>query len=34
MKYLTVESFVNSLSEEDIWKIIEDYEKYIRIDDE
>lgn len=34
MKYLTVESFVNSLTEEDLWKIIEDYEKYIRIDDE
>jgi hypothetical protein len=28
MKYLTVESFVNSLTEEDLWKIIEDYEMY------
>ena len=28
MKHLTVESFVNSLPEEDIWKIIEDYETY------
>ena len=28
MKYLTVESFVNSLPEEDLWKIIEDYEMY------
>jgi hypothetical protein len=28
MKHLTVESFVNSLPEEEIWKIIEDYETY------
>ena len=26
MKYLTVESYINSLTEEDLWKIIEDYE--------
>ena len=26
MKYLTVESFVNSFTEEELWKIIEDYE--------
>ena len=28
MKYLTIESFVNSLTEEDLWKIIEDYENW------
>ena len=28
MKYLTVESFVNSFTEEELWKIIEDYEMY------
>jgi hypothetical protein len=28
MKHLTIESFINSLNEEDIWKIIEDYETY------
>jgi len=28
MKHLTIESFVNSMNEEDLWKIIEDYEKY------
>jgi hypothetical protein len=28
MKHLTIEIFINSLSEEDIWKIIEDYEEY------
>ena len=28
MKHLTVESFVNSMNEEDLWKIIEDYETY------
>jgi predicted nucleotidyltransferase component of viral defense system len=28
MKHLTIESFINSLNEEDIWKIIDDYETY------
>jgi hypothetical protein len=28
MKHLTVESFVNSLTEEDLWKIIDESEKY------
>lgn len=28
MKHLTIESFVNSLTEEELWKIIEVYEKY------
>jgi len=28
MKYPTIESFINSLSEEDLWKIIEDYENW------
>ena len=28
MKHLTVESFVNSLPEEDLWKIIDEYERY------
>jgi hypothetical protein len=28
MEHLTIESFINSLNEEDIWKIIEDYEMY------
>jgi hypothetical protein len=28
MKYLTIESFLNSMNEEDLWKIIEDYERY------
>jgi hypothetical protein len=28
MKHLTIESFINSLPEEEIWKIIEDYETY------
>lgn len=28
MKHLTIESFINSMNEEDIWKIIEDYETY------
>lgn len=28
MKHLTIESFINSLNEKDIWKIIEDYETY------
>ena len=28
MKHLTVESFVNSMNEEDLWKIIEDYENW------
>jgi hypothetical protein len=26
MKYLTISEFINNLPEEDIWKIIEDYE--------
>jgi len=28
MKHLTIESFVNSLPEEDLWKIIGEYEMY------
>ena len=28
MKYLTLEEFINTLTEEEIWKIIEDYEKW------
>ena len=28
MKYLTIGSFINSLPEKDLWKIIEDYEMY------
>lgn len=28
MKHLTVESFVNNLPEEEIWKIIEDWERW------
>jgi hypothetical protein len=28
MKHLTVESFVNSMNEEDLWKIIDESEKY------
>jgi hypothetical protein len=28
MKHLTVESFVNSMNEEDLWKIIDEYERY------
>jgi hypothetical protein len=33
MKHLTIESFVNSLPEEDLWKIIEDYEMMIDDDE-
>ncbi len=33
MKYLTISSFINSLSEEDIWRIIEDYEHSYDIED-
>jgi hypothetical protein len=28
MNHLTIESFINSMNEEEIWKIIEDYETY------
>lgn len=28
MKHLTIDEFINNLPEEDIWKLIEDYEKY------
>jgi hypothetical protein len=28
MKHLTIESFINSLPEEDIWKIIDEYENW------
>ena len=28
MKHLTIESFVNSMNEEDLWKIIDEYERY------
>ena len=28
MKHLTIESFINSLPEEDIWKIVEEHERY------
>ena len=28
MKHLTIESFVNSMNEEDLWKIIDDYENW------
>lgn len=28
MKHLTIESFVNSMNEEDLWKIIADYEDW------
>jgi type I restriction-modification system DNA methylase subunit len=31
MKYLTIESFVNSLNEEELWKIIDEYESWVRI---
>ena len=34
MKHITIESFVNSLTEEDLWKIIEEYEKWVRIGDD
>ena len=34
MKYLTIEAFVRSLPEEDLWKIIEDYEKWVKIGDD
>jgi len=33
MKYQTIESFVNNLPEEDLWKIIEDYETMIDDDE-
>jgi hypothetical protein len=33
MKYLTLESFIRSLPEEDIWKIINEYEKWYLFED-
>lgn len=33
MKHLTVESFVNSMNEEELWKIIDDYESSYDIED-
>ena len=33
MKHLTIESFVKSLTEEDLWKIIVDYETHRDIED-
>jgi hypothetical protein len=34
MKHLTLESFIRSLPEEEIWKLIDEYEKWYMFEDE